>query len=96
MLSDQIFELVGLVGLQKLVTDISLWKVVATIISLGIIGIVVDYARMLLLRAKMVLSPSNQPPFPTTSTDADLFCSCTAPGAIPLSYRRQHLHATGP
>lgn len=54
MLSDQIFDLVGLVGLQKLVTDISAWKVLTTILTLGIVGIVVDYARMLMLRAKMV------------------------------------------
>lgn len=56
MLSDQIFDLVGLVGLQKLATDISAWKILTTILTLGVVGIVLDYARMLLLRAKMVRS----------------------------------------
>lgn len=64
MLSDQIFDLVGLVGLQKLFTDISVWNILTAILTLGILGISVDYARMLLLRAKMVRSPSTLNPFP--------------------------------
>lgn len=54
MLSDHIDELMGLVGLQKLLQDVSLWKVVTGIYILTLLGVAVDYARMLWLRAKMV------------------------------------------
>lgn len=58
MLSDQIVDLVGLVGLQGLLTEplASLWNAVATLLVLGVAAIVVDYARMLRLRAQMVCS----------------------------------------
>lgn len=55
MLSDQIFDLVGLLGLQKkLVADISATQILTILLALGIVAIAVDYARMLWLRAKMV------------------------------------------
>lgn len=55
MLSDQIFDLVGLVGLQKkLAADISATQIFTILLALGIVAIAVDYARMLWLRAKMV------------------------------------------
>lgn len=54
MLSDQFLDVVGLVGLQKLLRDVSLSQVVTAILGLAAVAIVVDYLRMLRLRSKMV------------------------------------------
>lgn len=54
MLSDQFYDLIGLVGLQKLLRDASLWQLITTTLALVLVGVVIDYARMLWLRAKMV------------------------------------------
>lgn len=85
MLSDQILDAVGLIGLQKVATDVSIWKILITIFTLGFAGLAVDYARMLLLRAKMVcmqsfvLPPSLPPPplffpFPFNIRRAETTC----------------------
>lgn len=54
MLSVHSFDLAGLVSLQRFLSDISIWQLVATVLAVITIGIAVDYARILLLRAKMV------------------------------------------
>lgn len=56
MLSDQFLDVVGLMGLQKLLQDVSPTQVVVTLLSCAVVAIVVDYARMLWLRSKMVRS----------------------------------------
>lgn len=54
MLSDQFYDLVGLVGLQKLIHDASPWNLITTTLTLVLVAVAIDYARMLWLRAKMV------------------------------------------
>lgn len=54
MLSDQFYDLLGLVSLQRLLQDASTWKAATTLLALVLIGVIVDYARMLWLRSKMV------------------------------------------
>lgn len=54
LLSGEFEDLVGLVGLQKLLRDVSPWKAVTTTLALVFVGVVIDYARMLWLRSKMV------------------------------------------
>lgn len=56
MLSDQFYEVVGLVGLQNFLRDASLAQFLAATLAIVIIGVVVDYIRMLWLRSKMVCS----------------------------------------
>lgn len=55
MLSDQFYDFVGLISLQKLLQDVSPWKVVTTTLILAVVGVVLDYGRMLWLRSKMVM-----------------------------------------
>jgi len=54
MLSDRLLELGGLAQLQRIAADKSPWAVVATLLLIASVGIIVDYARMLWLRSKMV------------------------------------------
>lgn len=58
MLSDQFYDVVGLVGLQKLLQDVSPIQVLVTLLAIVVAGIAVDYARMLWLRSKMVRDQS--------------------------------------
>ncbi|CAN8101730.1 unnamed protein product [Discula destructiva] len=57
MLSDHSYEAVCLVGLQKLLQNVSSMQISTTILTLAILGVALDYGRMLLLRAKMPPGP---------------------------------------
>lgn len=54
MLSDQFYDVVGLVGLQRLLHDVSPTQIATTLLILAFFAISIDYARMLWLRSKMV------------------------------------------
>ena len=56
MLSDRLLELGGLAQLQRVAGDKSPWAVLAALLLIASVGTIVDYARMLLLRSKMVSS----------------------------------------
>ena len=88
MLSDRLLELGGLTQLQRLAADKSPWAVLATLVLIASVGIIVDYARMLWLRSKMVSHdiPWSLPgPF---TTDTAL-----ASGPLTPAYGGQHLPA---
>lgn len=57
MLSDRLLELGGLAQLQRIASDKSPWAVLATLFLIASVGVIVDYARMLWLRSKMVSLP---------------------------------------
>lgn len=59
MLSDQFYDAVGLVGVQKVLQDVSPSQVFTTFLTLVIVGLAVDYGRMLWLRSKMVRTEQN-------------------------------------
>lgn len=54
MISDRLLELGGLASLQKIANDVSPWAALATLLLIASVGVIVDYARMLWLRSKMV------------------------------------------
>jgi hypothetical protein len=54
MLSDRLLELGGLAQLQQIAKDTSPWKALGTFLLIALVGVVLDYTRMLWLRSKMV------------------------------------------
>lgn len=54
MLSDQFYDVVGLVSLQRLLQDVSPSEIITMTLALAVVAIAIDYARMLWLRSKMV------------------------------------------
>lgn len=57
MLSDNVYDILGVVHLQQLFRDSSPWTILGTVLVAAAVGVAVDYGRMLWLRSKMV-SPS--------------------------------------
>ena len=61
MLSDQFHDLFAIAGVQRLLKDSSPWAVCSAVVVIVAVTLVIDYARMLWLRSKMVESAASEP-----------------------------------
>lgn len=67
MLSDQLLDLAASIRIQRVLAEAGAGKIAATVLAIALLAVVVDYARMLWLRSKMVRALVSSPSVSTVN-----------------------------